>query len=151
MIQAKKNSGKGKGNFLELWAFSQLLSVSDELSNFISSIVSDDFQSKHFSSKQLPLSELQLNFSTRPYGLVGNFSLKVFFWWFNPFAKREDFPHFLHKHDVYGMLELNVYSFWSLRKSKSSENVNSLPNLVSNDCLQPVLLFAIDKISSKRP
>ena len=46
---------------------------------FLSSIVSDGLQSEHFASIQLPSSELQLNFSTRSCGLVGNFSREILF------------------------------------------------------------------------
>ena len=92
------------------------LSVSDEKSNFITSIVSDDLQNEHFSSIQLSSSKVQLNFSIRPCGLVGKISLKILFRFFNRFARTEEHPHISYENDVCSMLEMNVYSSWSLRK-----------------------------------
>ena len=83
------------GKFLELQIFSLLLSVSDEEFTFISSMVSNDLQSEHFSSIQLPLSELQLNLSTRSCSWVGNFSLKIYFYCSIPLQKEKSF-HIFH-------------------------------------------------------
>ena len=51
-------------------------------------------------------------------GLIGNLSLKIFFRLFNPFAKTEEFRHISHKHDVCGMLGLNVYSLQALESHR---------------------------------
>ena len=127
-----------------------LVSVSDGQSNFILLIVSDDLKSEHYSSIQLPSSELQLSFSGMSCRLVGNFSLKIIFQLFNTYGRREKSSHISHKHNVCRMLELNVDSLWSFRKSCSCENVNSLLNFVSNDSSLLALLLAIDRISRKR-
>ena len=94
IIQTQKNS-VFLGKFLELQVFSLLLSVSDKEFIFISSMVSDNLQSEHFSSIQLPLSELQLNLSTRSCSCVGNFSLKISFYCSIPLQKEKSF-HMFH-------------------------------------------------------
>ena len=124
-----------------------LTSVSDGQFNFILSIISDDLRSEHFSSTQLPSSELQLFCQFRLVGwkLFSENDLSIV----QPLCeKRKVFTCYINI--MCGMLELNVESLWSLRKSYSYENVNSLSNFVSNDSSLTALLFAIDKISRKR-
>ena len=78
-------------------------------------------------------------------------SSENFFRLLKPFPKREESQHISRKHDVCGMSELNVYSLRSLRNLQSCENVNFLPNLVSNDCSLPALLFTIEKNITQSP
>ena len=70
-------------------------------------------------------------FYTVSCGLIGNFSLKIFFRLFSPFEKREEFSHIFHKHDVSGILELNTYSLQSLRKLQDFETLyRILPQMI---------------------
>ena len=127
-------------------SFSQL--ISDEKSNFISTIISDDLQIVRFSSMQLPSSELP-NFLVRFCGLVGNFSLKILFRLFNPLARREDFSQISYKHNVYIVCYIWMYTTCEAWEKFLVAIVLTLYQTFSNGCLLPALLFARDKISCK--
>ena len=130
------------GKLLELQVFGLLLSVSDELSNFISSIVHQFF--KH----AINIVRVAAKFFYQVMWVCWKLFLENFILIVQPFCKKKSFHIF--QINVCGMLELNVYSSWSLRKAQSCDNVvNSLPNIVSDDCSLPALLFVIDKISHK--
>ena len=61
-----------------------------------------NFLFNYLLTTKLSSSELQLYFSTRSCRLVGSFFLKILFQLFNLFAKREEFLHILHEHDLCG-------------------------------------------------
>ena len=65
-----------------------------------------NFLFNYLLTTKLSSSELQLYFSTRSCRLVGSFFLKILFQLFNLFAKREEFLHILHEHDLCGVHDM---------------------------------------------